>query len=135
MTQYNTKLLTMIMEKLFHIPTHGDFLPNNKHKHKNGIKTCYGILDQSNFTDKDLQQVMVNISHLKRVIRLGNKNGTISREREWAMFWPKVKNFQNSLSIQEILLNTLQLIMKLPAMDIWKSYRKYKKVTKLWFKV
>ena len=86
MTQYNTKLLTMIMEKLFHIPTHGDFLPNNKHKQKNGIKTCYGTLDQSNFTDKDLQQVMVNISHSKRVIRLGNKNGTISREREWAMF-------------------------------------------------
>lgn len=42
---------------------------------KNGTKICSGMLDQLNFTEKELQMVTVNKFNMKKTIKLGNKHG------------------------------------------------------------
>jgi len=72
----NTKMIQFNTEQLI---TMMDTSPLMSIWHKvtleNGTKIYSGMLDQLNFTEKELQMVTMNKFNMKKTIKLGNKHG------------------------------------------------------------
>jgi hypothetical protein len=70
LTQLLTEQLIMNQDILLHMLTYW-----HKTEPKNGMRIYYGMLDQLNFIEKELQSNIMITSNTRKMIKLGNKHG------------------------------------------------------------